>query len=356
MINSEQIRSKKRSGSANRLKQRSKATIVGVSFIFCATGTALGDETTETLVLSVENDVFTGSDNQYTNGVSITWSSDELVRYDKRAPIRKWASIFQFLPGFDPNQSDSFVSLSLIHEMNTPSDITIPDPPLDDQPYSGVLLFDTSLYSKTERWNQAWSVRVGAVGPITQADHLQTSYHEWIGADEPLGWDTQLPNEVIVNLGYTAGYTDWYLETPSGLEWRVSPVVNAELGTYATAVGGGLFLEAGNGLENTLGTASLGQGLGSIVGIGSKPTDEWKVSAYAGIGGYAVGHYLPLDGTVFRDSRSVDADPYLAFGSLGVTARYKKLVASFGLTFGATPFEDEDDDIDYGALSIGWHF
>lgn len=356
MLKNEPTRSVRRVGLANKLIRGSTPKIIGISLLICATGTAFGDETTETLVFTIENDVFTGSDNQYTNGVSATWSSDELIRYDKNAPIRKWANVFQFLPGFDPSQRDSFVSLSLIHEMNTPSDITIPDPPLDEQPYSGVLLFDTSLYSRTQKWNQAWSVRVGAVGPITQADHLQTSYHELIGADEPLGWDTQLPNEVIANVGYTAGYTDWYHETASGLEWRVSPVLNAELGTYASAIGGGLFFEAGKGLEDTLGTASLGQGLGSIVGIGSKPTDEWKVSAYAGIGGYAVGHYLPLDGTVFRDSRSVDADPYLAFGSLGVTARYKKLIASFGLTFGATPFEDQDDDIDYGALSIGWHF
>ncbi|MEO1304337.1 MAG: lipid A deacylase LpxR family protein [Pseudomonadota bacterium] len=330
--------------------------LIGISAALCSVGTACADDTVETLILTIENDVFTGSDNQYTNGVSATWSSDELIRYDKSAPVRKWANVFQFLPGFDPNAPNSFVSLSLVHEMNTPSDITIADPPLDDQPYSGVLLFDTSLYSRNQKWNQAWSVRIGAVGPITQADHLQTSYHELIGADEPLGWDTQLPNEAIVNIGYTAGYADWSMGDPSGLEWRVSPVINVELGTYATAIGGGLFFETGNGLEDTLGTASLGQGLGSIVGIGSKPTDSWKFSAYAGVGGYAVGHYLPLDGTVFRDSRSVDADPYLAFGSAGVTARYKKLVASFGLTFGATPFEDEDDDIDYGAISIGWHF
>ncbi|MEM7493153.1 MAG: lipid A deacylase LpxR family protein [Pseudomonadota bacterium] len=314
------------------------------------------DDPIEVVVISLENDFFTGSDNNYTNGVSLTWSSDKIMVYDETSLLSKWARFGSFLPGFDPDLEQSYVGFSVIHEMNTPTDITLVNPPLDDQPYSGVLLLGTSFFSKSERWVNAWDIRVGAVGPSTQADHIQTYYHDLIGADEPRGWDTQLQDELIFNVGYTGAYRLLEDQNGSAENWRLTVLGNGEVGTYLTAIGTGALLEYGNDLPDTVATSSLGQGLGSGVGLGSTPQDEFNWALYAGIGGYGVAHYLPLDGTVFRDSRSVDSEPFILTASLGVTMRYKKLIVSVGISAGATPFEDRDDDIDYGAVSIGWHF
>lgn len=335
-----------------------------IKALLCASGVQLGSETLafaeqnqiETVVVSVENDFFTGSDDNYTNGVSVTWASDELDAYAADDFPRKWARYWDFLPGFDANSDASHIGFSLIHEMNTPSDITLVDPPLDDQPYSGVLLLGGSFYSNHGSWANAWDIRVGAVGPVTQADELQTFYHDLIGADEPLGWDTQIPNEVILNIGYTVGFPVFEDQDEASKNWRATAIGNGEVGNYLTGVGIGALFEYGNDLPDTLATSSLGQGLGSAVGVGSEPQDRINWSLYAGVGGYGTAHYLPLDGTVFRDSRSVPSEPYLLTASLGLTVRYKKLIASFGISRGATPFEDRDEDIDYGALSVGWHF
>lgn len=71
--------------------------------------------------------------------------------------------------------------------MQTPDDITDPMPPEDDQPYAGALFLDSVLYSVNERWGQAWNLRLGIVGPASQADHAQIWVHDLIGADEPQG-------------------------------------------------------------------------------------------------------------------------------------------------------------------------
>lgn len=332
------------------------AAIAGSALLSPLAIAELNAPTNEVVVVTIENDVFTGSDNQYTNGVSLAWSSDHLGKYSENDFPRQWANLFSFAPGFDPDENENLIGISLIHEMNTPSDITIENPAPDEQPYSGVLLLGTSLYTDHGDWAQAWNIRIGAVGPITQADHIQRTYHKWIGADEPRGWATQLPNEALVNIGYLAGF-DWIeRETASGLDWRVRPLTNIEVGNYATALGTGVLFEIGSSLEDTLGATSLGQGLSSVIGVGAAPKDTLEWSAHVGVETYAVAHFVPIDGTLFRDSRSSQSDEVFARGSAGVTVRYSKLIASIALNYGGSPFDDTDEDLDYGAISIGWQY
>ena len=65
------------------------------------------------------------------------------------------------------------------------------------------------------------------------------------------------------------------------------------------------------------------------------------MSFFGGLGAYGVAHYLPLDGTVFNDSRSVDSEPFIGMGSLGISARHGGFVLSFAATFLTDAFEDQ---------------
>jgi hypothetical protein len=53
----------------------------------------------------------------------------------------------------------------------------------------------------------------------------------------------------------------------------------------------------------------------------------WSVAFVGGVVGYGIAHYLPLDGTVFKDSRSVDSKLCVGMGSLGM----KRVPRRFGL-------------------------
>ena len=61
--------------------------------------------------------------------------------------------------------------------------------------------------------------------------------------------------------------------------------------------------------------AALRSGLNAASTVGVGPVNGWSVAFYGGFGGYGVAHYLPLDGTVFHDSRSVDSEPFIGTGT-----------------------------------------
>ena len=180
----------------------------------------------EALTITGENDVLTNSDNNYTNGGAISWVSADLDTYDSDSFVSKWARFWKFLPFVLDDGYSTYAGWSLVQEMNTPDDIQDPNPPEDDQPYAGVLYVDSLLYARKERWAHVWQLKAGVVGPASQAESVQKKVHDLIGGDEPLGWDTQLPNEPVVNITYTGSYLAASGHVGRSAEWRIVPVGN----------------------------------------------------------------------------------------------------------------------------------
>ncbi|MFM4702321.1 lipid A deacylase LpxR family protein [Aeromonas bivalvium] len=305
------------------------------------------------LTLTVENDVFTGSDNNYTNGVGIAWVSDAIAREDD-GPLAQWTRFWSFLPFVADDGYTTYASWALAQEINTPDDIEQPYPDRDDQPYSGVLVVDSTLYARRWDWSHAWQLRLGMVGPASQADDTQREFHRQIGADKPRGWDTQLPNEPIVNLNYTLAHLAAAGHTAADLEWRLVPLATAGVGNYFTGAGVGLYGEIGWDLVDALGVTALRSGLNAASTVGIAPRDRWSVSLFGGAGAYGVVHYLPLDGTLFRTSYSVDSEPVIAMGSFGFCLRRGKWTLGFARTFFTETFDTQREQTDFGTLSLSW--
>jgi lipid A 3-O-deacylase len=305
------------------------------------------------LTFTLENDFFTASDNNYTNGVGVAWVSGA-VDADDDGFVGRWTRFWSFLPHVASDGYTTYASWSLAQEMNTPDDITVPNPPEDDQPYSGILYVDSTLYAHKRDWTHAWQLKLGVVGPASQADGVQRDIHRLIGDDKPRGWDTQLPNEPIVNLTYTVAHLAAAGHVGHSAEWRVVPVATAGLGNYFTGAGLGVYGEVGWNLVDALGLTALRSGLNAASTVGVGPLEHWSVSFFGGIGGYGVAHYLPLDGTMFRDSRSVDSKPVIGMGSFGFCLRRKTFTLSFARTFFSDAFETEQEGTDFGTLSMSW--
>ncbi|MEM9572956.1 MAG: lipid A deacylase LpxR family protein [Pseudomonadota bacterium] len=301
-----------------------------------------------------ENDVFTGSDDRFSNGLSVTWTSGRVADYKTDSFVQGWAKFWSFLPGADGRKSDQYVSWSLSHEMHTPEDIslTVPDPA--DQPYAGLINFDSSLYSVNERWAQAWNLRLGMVGPISQADHVQIGFHDLIGAERPEGWDSQIQNELVLNVMYGATYRLYEQRYESGLGLRFSPVANAELGTYSTTIGAGVMAEIGWNMPDNLAVRGVGTSFQAVNAIAAEIEDRWSITGYGALGGHGVAHFLPLDGPVFRDGPSVGSDDFVTTVELGVTARRGRFIGSFGLALGGSPADQFEDNLDFGVFTLSW--
>lgn len=305
------------------------------------------------LTLTLENDTFMGSDNNYTNGLGIAWVSGAVSAGDQSA-VGRWTRFWSFLPLMRDERYTKYASWALAHEMNTPDDIKDPNPSADDQPYSGILSVDSILYLHKRDWTHAWQLKLGVVGPASRADDAQRHFHRLIGADEPRGWHTQLPNEPVVNLGYSVAHRVAGGRAGTSAEWRVVPVATVGVGNYFTGAGVGMYGEFGWNLVDALGITALRSGLNAASTVGVGPLDRWSVSFFAGIGAYAVGRYLPLDGTLFRDSRSVDTGHRLGMSSGGFCLRKDGLTLSFAWTRFHKMFDTERRTTDFGTMSLSW--
>ena len=310
----------------------------------------------EALTVTVENDVLTGSDNNYTNGIGTTWVSNDIDSYDEDSTVGKWGRFWGFLPFVGDDGYTTYASWTVAQEMHTPDDITIANPPVSDQPYAGVLYVDSVLYARSERWTYAWELKLGVVGPASQAEEAQKAVHDLIGGDEPMGWDTQLPNEPVINIGLTAAHLLAEGNAGGTARWRLVPIGSASLGTYYTGVGAGMYGEIGWNLSDALGGAALREGFNAASTVGVGPVDGWSVSFFAGLGGHAVAHFLPLDGTVFNDSRSVDTKPFIGNASLGFAVRHGGFALSVATTFSTKAFETQEKAAEFGTVNVSWMF
>ena len=323
----------------------------------CVAGVATPADAAETkgaITLTLENDVLTGSDDAYTNGLGVTWVSNDLDAYDDTSAVRRWGEFWSFLPYVGDAGYTTYASWTLAQEMHTPDDITLTDPPLSDQPYAGVLYVDNVLYARSDRWTHAWELQLGVTGDASGAASTQRKFHQAIGADEPMGWHTQLPGEPIINVGFTTAHLWKQGRVGESAQWRVVPVANVGVGTYFTGVGAGMYGEVGWNLVDALGGNSLRDGLTAASTVGVAPSDRWSLSFFGGVGGHAVAHYLPLDGTVFHDSRSVDTRPFIGNATVGASLRRGRFAVSLSTTHSTKAFDDQDKGAEFANLSVSW--
>lgn len=337
----------------SRTKVRA-AAVISLLGLGCATQ-ANADTSAGSLAFLLDNDIFTGSDKHYTNGFGLTWVSPDVETYDEDRFISKWARFWSFLPFVSDEGYTTYASWSLAQEMYTPDNIQDPNPPETDQPYAGVLYIDSTLYARNERWMHAWELKLGVVGPASQAASVQRDVHRWIGADQPQGWHTQLPSEPVVNIGYTVAHLAAQGKANTSAQWRIVPMATVGVGNYFTGVGAGVYGEFGWNLVDSLGATALRSGLNAASTVGVGPVQGWSVAFFAGVAGYGVAHYLPLDGTVFRHSRSVDSEPAVGMASLGCTVRHGTFTLNLATSYFTDTFKEQRRGSSFGTVSMSWN-
>lgn len=312
----------------------------------------------EAIVVTIENDVFTGSDDSYSNGFSVSWISAEQNQYADDTITHNIIDKLAFLPGVNLPQGQHYWSWTLSQEMHTPENISVKEPDPNDQPYSGFLLADFSLHSLYENWGQAWNLRLGMVGPSTRAGETQKIVHAALGSQDPQGWDAQVSDEAVINLGYVVGFK--LIEKPISdqLFWRAIPLATAELGTYSTLAGGGVLFELGAGGAEPLGICGLSNGVRTACAIGSSHYAHWRVTSYFATGYYRVFHYLPIYGPVFKSgpSAAMEDDPVVNFTNAGVAVRKASLAFIFGVAYGVNPADSAGGKLDYGTFTFVYGF
>lgn len=310
-----------------------------------------------TIAATIENDAFfTGSDNNYTHGLGLSVQTGRLGGNGDDGFLGDWVEFWSFLPALGEEDCSVYASWTLGQEIYTPNDIRNPEFQPDDQPWAGILFLDSTLYAITDRYTHAWNLRLGMVGPSAQAEEVQTWYHELIGAHEPQGWEHQLPDEFIVNVDYTLG-GEWLQKDLRGAaSCRLVPMGGLSAGTYFTGASAGMYGEFGWNLTPAVGLLSVRRGVDSFAIEDPVSRKRSSLSLLLGGGGFAVGHFLPLDGTVFEDSPSVDSEPLVGFFSAGVTWRNRWCTLAYLHSDFSQAFEGEIEQGAFGTLTISFTF
>ena len=275
------------------------------------------DDPNHTISIQLENDSTNpGSDNYYTSGERIAYTSPT-------GQLPEPVAAFGHLLLGDGQQR---FALELSQKIFTPLHDKLANPPLNDRPYAAVLLGTISLIQDTDTTRTALALGRGVIGPAALGRQVQNGFHDLIGQDSVAGWDTQIPNQPVIQL--TADRT-WRIPLGGfgGVETDVLPSVSAGVGTFRIYAQAGGTLRIGQGLDSDFGAPRIRPGLtGTDAYVQTQPL-AWYV--FAGVDGQAVGWDETLDGLPFAASRHVDRVPFVGEFQAGFT------IMAWGLRFTA---------------------
>jgi hypothetical protein len=162
------------------------------------------------LALYVDNDLFGGSDGDYTNGARAAWISNAL-EFDQIGPFQQWLRpfsgdseslpLFQQVTGFsDQERIEYHYGVSLTQLMYTPESWWVYGQPPGERRYAGWLGLGLSLHAKDDQLLNAVEFTIGTVGKDSLAEPSQDAIHDLLDSPKFNGWDYQVPSELTVDL------------------------------------------------------------------------------------------------------------------------------------------------------------
>jgi len=302
--------------------------------------------------ISFENDLFgSGEDKHYTHGtelsyVSDTYHPDWLLSLAKMAP-------------FYSSQKEVRYGFSMGQAIFTPDDITQKSLIKDDRPFAGWLYATFSLMTdfrtlskKGDRrnFNDTLELTLGVVGPSSQADNVQKWVHKHVNSDDPNGWNNQLHDEPGINIGYMRQWQFGLVPHHMDITTRVGGM----LGNIFTHAETGVLLRIGNRLSQDFGPPLMRPS-----NIGSKyfqPRSGFEWFLFTGVNGRYVARNIFLDGNTWKNSHSVDKEPWVGDIQAGLVINFNRVQISLTHIFRSKEFKKQISNDEFGALSFSYRF
>ncbi|MGB0732911.1 MAG: lipid A deacylase LpxR family protein [Pontibacterium sp.] len=319
-----------------------------------------------------ENDLFTASDKNYTNGARVSWVSPDIDDFINDPRIPPWASkLNQQLTLLDPtpNVADDVLRrlvLTAGQQIYTPTDIsrTTLDP--NDRPYAGWLYGGVMYHARTNNTLHSTGANLGIVGPWALGEETQNTVHRTRGLDEWEGWDNQLENELAFQIIFER--KDKWLQSYiyRGLGYDFISHYGTSVGNLATYLNGGAEFRLGWRLPSDMGTGSLRPG-----GDNSSPSlrhlKDNKLHYQAQgkqLGAHAfistdikrVFYDIFLDGNSIANSHSIDKEMWVSEAAIGLAMFYKSTKFSFARVHRTPEFKQQDKGHSYGSIALTMSF
>ena len=311
--------------------------------LFFVSTSSLSETTWQSL--TIDNDLFRGSDDGYTNGIFYSWFDTSV---DPNKSLQGfWNKPFALtMPNETPRIRAS--SYTIGQTMVTPRDITESNPDLAEVPYSGILFLSNTYIYVYDGYADKQGSTIGIVGPASLAGDTQKVIHEVLGSTEPEGWGTQLNNEVVFSLSRGRSWQTWRSESDTA-----DMVLSADirLGTLETSLQTGFMLRYGSNLRSTFASSLLGS---------SRASNPFSINGgwfiYTAIGAGYTFHQIFFDGNTYTDSRSIDYDRERIGVTTGFAYSWKNWSFTLAVVDGNLLESDEtlDSATQFGTFTIGW--
>jgi hypothetical protein len=298
------------------------------------------------LNIVIENDIFAGSDSDYTNGIRFAWISSE-----ENMPqlARRVANVLP-LAG-DGNKR---ISIAAGQSMFAPEDLSRRDHVAGDQPYAGWLYGSVGMVSDTGKTLDNVVLTLGVVGPLSLAEPTQKFVHKVTDSPKPNGWDHQLENEPGIMLTYERKWRSIYEVSPFGLSADVTPHAGVNLGNIHTDATVGATFRLGYDLPADYGPPRIRPSLpGSDFFV---PTETLGGYLFTTIGERAVARNIFLDGNTFTDSPSVDKKQFVTSLQVGAAVTYGETRLSYTQVFMTKEYDTQKHPSVFGALTLSRRF
>ena len=337
----------------------------------------------------LENDLFTGTDQNYTSGVAFTLVSHDIAGNLQPEclpiPARMHAELIKFMnPNFwsdaeNPAHTQNVV-VKFGQSMFTPKDFARTDLILGDRPYAGLLYMGLSWNRRKQEPQtnleilDTREITLGVIGPWSLAEQSQNAVHDTIGAEKFLGWQHQLKNEPAFQLAFDRKFRN-YRGTGAiipGFSADSIRAVGLRLGNIETSatvsiegrIGWNLPNDFGSypirpGAENRPPSAALNHGkTNDAITAATKPRSGMHL--FGTFETKLVVHDFSLDGNLFRTRHSVSRRPLIAQAAVGVSVQ--DILAGHGVRlavmriYRTREFEEQSMNQAYGSIALNIEF
>ncbi|MCZ2292712.1 MAG: lipid A deacylase LpxR family protein [Burkholderiales bacterium] len=305
--------------------------------------------------LRLENDLFAGTDHNYTNGVALTWVSRDIAGALRSecmpAPLALYT---RFIAWADPQFRDEAAStpatqnlvVRIGQAMYTPTDKKRTDRVIEDRPYAGLLYLGMSwnrrLPSPTpgREMLETRELSLGVIGPASLAEQTQDLVHRARGIERFRGWQHQLHNEPAFQLAMERKFkhqADGAIRPGWGSDAIGSYALR--IGNIETAASAGVELRSGWNLPNDFGSYPIRPGAENrppSAAAAARREEPRPVTAprpgahvFASLEAKAVAWDFSLDGNLFGGSHRVERRPWVAQAAIGFSGQW--LLSGHGL-------------------------
>jgi hypothetical protein len=318
---------------------------------------AFADHNPWTHTFYFENDLFTGTDSNYTNGVKYSLISQDLSPHADRAKLpRKVLEYIHRIPfiGKSGPEYTHKVEFSIGQNIFTPQDISRTDLIENDRPYAGWAYISSSYHRKYSSehnidFMDTVELQLGIVGPESFAEETQIFVHKMRGLQRPNGWDNQLKNEPGVAAVFERKWL-FYPSSTSRMNYRVITHAGGAVGNVYTYLNSGGELRVGWNIPRDFGV-SLIRPAGSTR---LSTHDKFSMFGFAGVNGRLMFHDIFLDGNTFTDSHSIDKNIPVADLSAGIGINYRNILFTWTQVLRTKEFKGQEDAHSFGAVALSF--